>query len=104
MYGTGIGTSLMLIAVGAVLALAVDYQVTGFDINAVGIILMVVGLVGLLFSLAFLGEGTWFGRRPVASYDTYREPATHTHTREIVHDTAPPDVSETTTTRTTRRM
>jgi hypothetical protein len=103
MYGTGIGTSLMLIAVGAVLALAVDYQVTGLDINAVGIILMVVGLVGLMFSLAFLGEGTWFGRRRQGAYDTYSEPHTHTHTREIVRD-VPPDVSETTTTHTTRRI
>ena len=99
MYGTGIGTSLMLIAVGAVLAMAVDFQVTGLDINAVGIILMVVGLIGLLFSLAFLGEGTWFGgRRRVDAVDTYREPATHTHTREVIRDREP-EVEETTTTR-----
>jgi len=103
MYGTGIGTSLMLLAVGAVLALAVDYQVTGLDINAVGVILMVVGLIGLLFSLAFLGESTWFGRRAVDTYDTYREPRTHTHTREVIHE-RDPDIDETTTTRTRRRI
>ena len=103
MYGTGIGTSLMLIAVGAVLALAVDLQVTGLDINAVGLILMVVGIIGLLFSLAFLGESAWFGgRRTVDTYDDYREPTTHTHTREVIHE-RDPDVQETTTTRRTRR-
>ena len=56
-----IGTSLVLLAVGAILAMAVDYQASGIDINAVGVILMVVGLVGLLFSLLFLASFAPFG-------------------------------------------
>jgi hypothetical protein len=102
MNGTGIGTSLVLIAVGAVLAMAVDYQVSGLDINAIGVILIVVGLVGLLMSLLFLGQLDWFRREPYAGH-AHEGPATNTHTREVVHD-VDPTVSETTTTRTTRRL
>ena len=53
--GTGVGTSLMLIAVGAILALAIDYQLTGIDINTVGWILILVGVVGLVLSFLVLG-------------------------------------------------
>lgn len=56
MTSTGIGTSLILIAMGAILAFAVNFQTTGVDVNAIGLILMVVGIIGLLFSLVFLGE------------------------------------------------
>lgn len=49
----GIGVSLFLIAVGAILAWAVEVSASGIDINMVGIILMVVGGIGLLMSLLF---------------------------------------------------
>jgi hypothetical protein len=50
----GIGTSLFLVAVGAILAFAVHVSNThGFDINTIGWILMVVGAAGALLSLAF---------------------------------------------------
>ena len=49
----GIGVSLFLIAVGAILAWAVEVSASGIDINMVGIILMVVGGLGLLLSLLF---------------------------------------------------
>jgi hypothetical protein len=52
----GIGTSLFLIAVGAILYFAVDATVSGLEIATVGIILMVVGVVGLLISLFFLTQ------------------------------------------------
>ena len=52
----GIGSSLFLIAVGAILTFAVDADVSGIDIATVGLILMVVGVIGLLISLFFLGE------------------------------------------------
>jgi hypothetical protein len=54
MTGTGIGVSLFLIALGAILALAVDYTVSGIDIVAIGAILVVVGLLGLLVSIAMM--------------------------------------------------
>ena len=52
----GIGTSLFLIAVGAILYFAVDADVSGLEISTVGVILMVIGVIGLLISLFFLGE------------------------------------------------
>jgi hypothetical protein len=51
----GFGVSLVLIAVGAVLTWAVETEVSGLDITVVGVILMVVGGVGMLLSLAFWG-------------------------------------------------
>lgn len=47
----GIGVSLLLIAAGAILTFAVEAEADGFDINTIGIILMVVGGAGLLLSL-----------------------------------------------------
>jgi hypothetical protein len=55
----GMGVSLILIAVGAILTWAVETSVSGLDVNAVGVILMIVGLVGLILSLAFWS--TWWG-------------------------------------------
>jgi len=62
-----IGASLVLIAVGAVLyfAVTVNGYDHGFDINTVGLILMIVGGIGLVLSLAFAGfsGGGWSGPR-----------------------------------------
>jgi sulfite exporter TauE/SafE len=52
----GIGTSLFLIAVGAILKFAVDATVSGIEIATVGVILMVVGIIGLLISLSLLAS------------------------------------------------
>ena len=46
-----IGTSLFLIAVGAILRYAVEDRVKAVDIPAVGLILMVVGVFGLILGL-----------------------------------------------------
>jgi uncharacterized membrane protein HdeD (DUF308 family) len=48
---TGIGTSLVLLAAGAILAFAVDVDAEGFNLNTIGWILMGVGLLGLVLSL-----------------------------------------------------
>ena len=55
----GIGTSILLIAVGAILRYAVDVTVEGVEIDTVGLILMVVGIISLVISLAivFMGSG-----------------------------------------------
>ena len=50
----GIGTSIFLLALGAILAFAVEFDVAGLDINTVGLILMAAGIIGLLISLLFL--------------------------------------------------
>ena len=52
----GIGSSLFLIAVGAILKFAVTGNVSGISVPTVGLILMIVGIVGLVISLFFLGE------------------------------------------------
>lgn len=52
----GIGTSLFLIAAGAILYFAVNADVSGLEISTVGLILMIIGVVGLLISLFFLSS------------------------------------------------
>lgn len=47
----GIGTSLVLIAVGAILKFAVTASVSGIKLETVGLILLVIGIVGLVVSL-----------------------------------------------------
>jgi hypothetical protein len=73
----GLGVSIFLIAVGAILAWAVDVQTKGIDLNMVGVILMVVGLLGLLLSLIFWsswgGVGGW-RRETVYRDDPYNRP------------------------------
>lgn len=62
----GIGVSLFLIAVGAVLDFAVTINGSdhGFDINTVGLILMIIGAVGLVLSVIAAFAGGWGGRGP----------------------------------------
>ncbi len=76
----GIGASVFLLAVGAILAFAVDYNVNGLDINVVGFILMAAGLVGLFMTTMI------FGRRDrVATTTTAAAPVTteRTTTRDV---------------------
>jgi hypothetical protein len=64
----GLGTSIFLIAVGAILNFAVNWHTNGIDIKTVGAILMIVGAIGLVLSLIFWNSWGGFGRR-----DTYVE-------------------------------
>jgi hypothetical protein len=61
----GIGTSIFLIAVGAVLKFAVTATVSGISLATVGTILMIVGVIGLLISLFFLSSWRRGGDRTV---------------------------------------
>jgi hypothetical protein len=72
----GIGVSIILIAVGAVLAFAVDAEVSGLDIQVVGWILLGVGALGILLSLVFWSSWGGFGRREVVE----ERPATRRET------------------------
>ncbi|HSC91224.1 MAG TPA: DUF6458 family protein [Gaiellaceae bacterium] len=49
----GLGVSLILVAVGAILTWAVSAEVSGVDIQTIGVILLVVGIAGFLLSLVF---------------------------------------------------
>ena len=57
----GMGVSLILVAAGAILTWAVSAEVSGVDLQTVGVILMVVGIVGALLSLAFWSSWGGFG-------------------------------------------
>jgi beta-lactamase regulating signal transducer with metallopeptidase domain len=59
----GIGVSIILIAVGAVLAFAVHVTTSGFNVNTVGYILLIVGALGALISLVFWSSWGGFGGR-----------------------------------------
>jgi len=94
MRETGIGTSLVLIAAGAVLAFAVNAPTRGIDLNAVGVILLAVGLIGLLISLALAGGlYSWGdGRAHTTRYvdDTHGVTPPHEHrhieTTDVVYE------------------
>ncbi len=58
----GIGASLFLIAIGAILAWAVEAEVAGLDLQTVGIILLVVGVIGLVMSMLFWSSFAPFRR------------------------------------------
>ena len=71
----GIGVALILIAAGAILAFAVNAEVSGVDINVIGWILLVVGIAGALLSMIFWSSwGGVGGRRREVVYDD-RPPA-----------------------------
>ncbi len=59
----GVGTTIFLIAVGAILAFAVSATVQGLDLVVVGWILMGVGALGVVLSIAFWDSWGGFGRR-----------------------------------------
>ena len=59
----GTGVSLFFIAIGAILAFAVDGNTEGFDLDAAGVILMVIGVIGLLWSLIAWDDWTPLRRR-----------------------------------------
>ena len=61
----GIGISVFLIAVGAVLAFAVSATASGVNLDAIGVILMLVGGLGLLVSSLFLASFAPFRRTEV---------------------------------------
>lgn len=62
----GLGVSLILIAVGAILAWAINVSPSEFNVNTIGYILLIVGIVGAILSMVFwtswAGPG-YFSRR-----------------------------------------
>ncbi len=57
----GIGTSIFLIALGAILVWAVNVSVSGIELQTVGWILLIVGVVGAILSLVFWSSWGGFG-------------------------------------------
>ena len=52
----GIGASVFLLAIGAILAFAVDYNLNGLDVHVVGFILMGAGILGLFMTTLIFGR------------------------------------------------
>ena len=65
----GIGVSILLIALGAILIWGVTGELAGFDIDAIGVILLVVGALGLLLSMIFWSS--WGGPGYMRRRTTY---------------------------------
>ena len=77
--------SLVLVAVGAILVWGVTSEAEGLNVDAIGVVLMVVGLLGFVLSLIFWdrwGWGAWRGRGAYADGGYVRR-------RRVVSDAAP---------------
>lgn len=61
----GITTSLILIAAGAIMRFAVTATSSSFNVHTVGVILMIIGIVGAVLSIAFWASWGGFARRTV---------------------------------------
>ena len=73
----GVGTSIFLIALGAILKFAVTAEVSGIELATVGVILMIVGIIGLALSLMYLARAerpAAVRRERVVERDPYRDP------------------------------
>jgi uncharacterized membrane protein len=65
----GIGTSIFMIAVGAILYFAVNVDISGLEVSTIGLILMILGIVGLVISFFMMSQASRRGvaaDRPVA--------------------------------------
>jgi uncharacterized RDD family membrane protein YckC len=71
-----IGTSILLIAIGAILKYAVTAEVSWIDIQTCGVILMVVGILGLILSLlyTFMWSNQAHARKAPPPPDPYDSP------------------------------
>lgn len=68
-----IGVSLLLVAAGAILIWGVTGEASGLDVDAIGVILIVVGIIGFVLSLVFWDRWGWGG--PVRRRTAYVEGA-----------------------------
>lgn len=60
----GLGVSIFLIAVGAILTWAVNATVSGLELDTIGVILLVVGILGLVLSVIFWSSWGGFAGGP----------------------------------------
>lgn len=75
----GIGVSLFLFAVGAVLTWAIEVEAQGINLNLVGVILMIVGAVGFVLSMLFWSPWAPYGSRRDAAPPHDPHGADHIH-------------------------
>jgi heme/copper-type cytochrome/quinol oxidase subunit 2 len=65
-----IGIAILLIAVGAILRYAVTVSIEGVELDTVGLILMIAGIIGLVIALAVMFIGN--DRRDAGEHPTRR--------------------------------
>ena len=88
----GIGASIFLIALGAILAFALNVDLGGIDINVIGWILMIVGALGLIMTTLIWGRRrTVVSPAPVDEREVVtREPVEYRRVEERRRDLDPP--------------
>jgi hypothetical protein len=88
----GISVSILLIAVGAILTWGVTADAEGLDVNAIGVILMIVGILGLVISMIFWSSWGGFSRRAayVEGGPVRRRPAPGRRTTVVEEDDVAP--------------
>jgi hypothetical protein len=77
----GVGTSLFLMALGAICYWALDFDIAGVDIDAIGVILMVIGAIGLVLSLLFWSS---FSPRRRRETEVVERPVVERERREVL--------------------
>ncbi|MET0590234.1 MAG: DUF6458 family protein [Naasia sp.] len=77
-----LGAGIFLLALGAILAFAVDVQVPGVDLTIVGYILMVAGAVGIILGIALIARK----RQSVATTQTSVDPASGSRVQRSVRE------------------
>ncbi len=84
-----IGTSILLIAVGAILRFAISWSSNDFSVHAIGVILMIVGIIGLILGMTVLGPWSYRSRTSRRVVDSTAGMPTTVREETIEHD-APP--------------
>lgn len=81
----GVGIGLFLIAVGGVLAFAVNVPASGIDLEIVGVILMAVGFVTVLFTLIWWSDVMPWRRDRMVIRERHVAPVHHEPPQHAVH-------------------
>jgi Domain of unknown function (DUF6458) len=68
-----LGASIFLIVIGAILAFAVNVEASGFNINTIGVILMLAGAAGFVLTLFLSSTSRYRRRRSLGGPDTIVE-------------------------------
>lgn len=87
----GIGASIFLIALGAILAFALHVDLGGIDINVIGWILIIAGVLGLIMTTLIWGRRrTVVTPEPVEREVVTRDPVEYRRVEERRRDVEPP--------------
>jgi hypothetical protein len=67
----GVAVGLIMAAFGAILIWAVDAEVSGLNVTAVGVILLIVGILVIILDLLWWRSWTWYAAGPGRARRTY---------------------------------